>query len=46
MKPSWAVGGWFVPFVNLWYPRRITGWAPRSPGTPTRRTGSTPAPTR
>jgi hypothetical protein len=24
MKPWWAVGGWFVPFVNLWYPRRIT----------------------
>jgi hypothetical protein len=24
MKPWWAVGGWFVPFVNLWYPRRVT----------------------
>nr|WSY52326.1 DUF4328 domain-containing protein [Streptomyces sp. NBC_00886] len=24
MKPWWAVGGWFVPFVNFWYPRRIT----------------------
>ncbi|MGW5868015.1 DUF4328 domain-containing protein [Streptomyces sp. NPDC055239] len=21
---GWAVGGWFVPFVNLWVPRRIT----------------------
>ncbi|MCX5236940.1 DUF4328 domain-containing protein [Streptomyces prunicolor] len=24
MKPWWAIGGWFVPFVNLWYPRRVT----------------------
>lgn len=24
MKPWWAVVGWFVPFLNLWYPRRIT----------------------
>ncbi|MEV0126425.1 DUF4328 domain-containing protein [Streptomyces sp. NPDC050703] len=20
---GWAVGGWFVPIVNLWYPRRV-----------------------
>jgi hypothetical protein len=33
MKPWWAVGGWFVPFVNLWYPRRITRdiWDASSP---------------
>ncbi|MBK3574047.1 DUF4328 domain-containing protein [Streptomyces sp. MBT65] len=24
MKSWWAVVGWFVPFLNLWYPRRIT----------------------
>ncbi|MES5816545.1 DUF4328 domain-containing protein [Streptomyces sp. RG80] len=23
-KRGWAIGGWFVPIVNLWYPRRIT----------------------
>ncbi|MFF7161887.1 DUF4328 domain-containing protein [Streptomyces sp. NPDC008086] len=22
-KRGWAVGGWFVPVVNLWFPRRI-----------------------
>ncbi|KUO02640.1 DUF4328 domain-containing protein [Streptomyces caeruleatus] len=22
-KRGWAVGAWFVPFVNLWFPRRI-----------------------
>ncbi|MEV0177961.1 DUF4328 domain-containing protein [Streptomyces sp. NPDC050625] len=21
---GWAIGGWFTPVVNLWYPRRIT----------------------
>jgi hypothetical protein len=33
MKPGWAVAGWFVPFVNLWYPRRITRdiWDASSP---------------
>lgn len=33
MKPGWAIGGWFVPFVNLWYPRRITRdiWDASSP---------------
>ncbi|MEU6377748.1 DUF4328 domain-containing protein [Streptomyces sp. NPDC046909] len=24
MKGHWAVWGWFVPVVNLWFPRRIT----------------------
>lgn len=24
MRPWWAVVGWFVPLLNLWYPRRIT----------------------
>ncbi|MFF7448622.1 MULTISPECIES: DUF4328 domain-containing protein [unclassified Streptomyces] len=23
-KRGWAIGGWFVPVVNLWFPRRIT----------------------
>ncbi|WP_329335506.1 DUF4328 domain-containing protein [Streptomyces sp. NBC_00663] len=23
-KRGWAIWGWFVPIVNLWYPRRIT----------------------
>ncbi|MEU1552042.1 DUF4328 domain-containing protein [Streptomyces scabiei] len=22
-KRGWAIGGWFVPVVNLWFPRRI-----------------------
>ncbi|UUU31350.1 DUF4328 domain-containing protein [Streptomyces sp. CA-210063] len=22
-KRGWAIGGWFVPIVNLWFPRRI-----------------------
>ncbi|MFJ5532905.1 DUF4328 domain-containing protein [Streptomyces sp. NPDC093261] len=21
---GWAIGGWFTPFANLWFPRRIT----------------------
>ncbi|MFD4562054.1 DUF4328 domain-containing protein [Streptomyces sp. NPDC058469] len=24
LQPWWAVVGWFVPFLNLWYPRGIT----------------------
>ncbi|MFE9169985.1 DUF4328 domain-containing protein [Streptomyces kebangsaanensis] len=24
MKRGWAIGAWFVPVVNLWFPRRIT----------------------
>lgn len=24
MKRGWAVGSWFTPVVNLWFPRRIT----------------------
>ncbi|MET7482436.1 DUF4328 domain-containing protein [Streptomyces sp. NPDC005538] len=33
MKPWWAIGGWFVPFVNIVYPRRITVeiWKSSSP---------------
>lgn len=33
MKPGWAIGGWFVPIVSLWYPRRITRdiWDASSP---------------
>lgn len=23
MRPGWAVGGWFVPFGNLWFPYRV-----------------------
>ncbi|MGW4217989.1 DUF4328 domain-containing protein [Streptomyces bacillaris] len=23
MGPGWSVGGWFVPFANLWYPYRV-----------------------
>lgn len=23
-SPGWAVGGWFVPVVNLWFPKQIT----------------------
>lgn len=32
-KRGWAVGGWFVPFVNLWFPRRIAldTWDASSP---------------
>jgi hypothetical protein len=22
-KPGWAIGGWFVPFLNLWRPKQI-----------------------
>ncbi|MFJ8106987.1 DUF4328 domain-containing protein [Streptomyces sp. NPDC096132] len=33
---GWAIGGWFTPIVNLWYPRRITLdiWDASSPGAP------------
>ncbi|GAA3792734.1 DUF4328 domain-containing protein [Streptomyces phyllanthi] len=32
-KRGWAVGGWFVPFVNLWFPRRVAAdiWDASSP---------------
>ncbi|MBT3076046.1 MULTISPECIES: DUF4328 domain-containing protein [Streptomyces] len=23
MGPGWSVGGWFVPFANLWFPYRV-----------------------
>lgn len=25
MGPGWAVGGWFVPVANLWFPYRVAG---------------------
>ncbi len=33
MRPGWAIAGWFVPIVSLWYPRRITRdiWDASSP---------------
>ncbi|MGW7476455.1 DUF4328 domain-containing protein [Streptomyces cyaneofuscatus] len=36
MGPGWAVGGWFVPVANLWFPYRVadgiwTGSAPIGP---------------
>ncbi|MFF5182669.1 DUF4328 domain-containing protein [Streptomyces sp. NPDC000345] len=36
MSRGWAIGGWFTPIVNLWYPRRITVdiWDASSPGAP------------
>ncbi|MGJ5833288.1 DUF4328 domain-containing protein [Streptomyces ossamyceticus] len=32
-KRGWAIGGWFVPVVNLWFPRRIAidAWDASSP---------------
>lgn len=32
-KRGWAIGGWFVPIVNLWFPRRIAvdAWDASSP---------------
>ncbi|WP_406453936.1 DUF4328 domain-containing protein [Streptomyces sp. NBC_00876] len=34
MRPGWAVGGWFVPFGNLWLPCRVASgvWTASSPG--------------
>ncbi|WP_354637589.1 DUF4328 domain-containing protein [Kitasatospora camelliae] len=33
--PGWAVGGWFVPVVHLWFPRQIAGdiWRASRPRT-------------
>jgi hypothetical protein len=36
-SPGWAIGGWFVPVANLWFPRQIAGdvWrASERPGAP------------
>jgi hypothetical protein len=35
-KPGWAVGGWFVPFLNLWRPKQIVNdiWRASDPGGP------------
>ncbi|HEY8983835.1 MAG TPA: DUF4328 domain-containing protein, partial [Streptomyces sp.] len=32
-KRGWAIGGWFIPFVNLWVPRRVMGdiWRASAP---------------
>jgi len=32
-KRGWAIAGWFVPFVNLWFPRRVMGdiWRASAP---------------
>ncbi|MFH8338777.1 DUF4328 domain-containing protein [Streptomyces sp. AM6-12] len=41
MKRGWAIGGWFVPIVNLWFPRRVvldTWTASVPPGTRVRTT--------
>ncbi|WP_405761065.1 DUF4328 domain-containing protein [Streptomyces sp. NBC_01420] len=33
MAPGWAVGAWFVPFGNLWLPRRVASgvWTASAP---------------
>ncbi|MHC5907285.1 DUF4328 domain-containing protein [Streptomyces sp. S6] len=33
-KRGWAIGGWFVPFANLWFPRQVMGdiWKASVPG--------------
>jgi hypothetical protein len=33
----WAIGGWFVPFLNLWRPKQIANdiWTGSGPDTPT-----------
>lgn len=35
-KPGWAVGGWFVPFLNLWRPKQIVNdiWRTGDPQAP------------
>jgi hypothetical protein len=35
-KPGWAVGGWFVPFLNLWRPKQLVNdiWRGSDPGAP------------
>lgn len=36
-KPGWAIGAWFVPFLNLWRPKQIANdiWRGSKPGAPT-----------
>ena len=33
-KPGWAIGGWFVPILNLWRPKQIVNdtWRATDPG--------------
>jgi hypothetical protein len=35
-KPGWAVGGWFVPFMNLWRPKQMVNdiWRTGDPRAP------------
>ena len=35
-KPGWAIGAWFVPFLNLWRPKQIANdiWRASDPGYP------------
>ncbi len=39
MKRGWAIGAWFVPLVNLWFPRRITVEVWKASGDPERPRG-------
>ena len=36
-KPGWAIGAWFVPFLNLWRPKQIADdiWRGSAPDAPT-----------
>jgi uncharacterized protein DUF4328 len=36
-KPGWAIGGWFVPVLNLWRPKQIANdiWRGSEPDAPT-----------
>ncbi|UGY93536.1 DUF4328 domain-containing protein [Streptomyces gobiensis] len=36
MKRGWAIGGWFVPVVNLWFPKKIANdiWDASTPPGP------------
>ncbi|SFK39415.1 DUF4328 domain-containing protein [Streptomyces pini] len=36
MRPGWAIGGWFVPVVNLWFPKKIANdiWDASTPPGP------------
>lgn len=40
-RPGWAVGAWFVPFLNLWRPKQISNdiWRASDPGLPREATG-------
>ena len=40
-SPGWAIGAWFVPFLNLWRPKQIANdiWRASDPRYPTGATG-------